>query len=79
MRAHPYFSYFIIPLFKKKKKLKPKAVRERAGENPGRNKHAFLKSLDFLYDVEGNIGGRRDSQGDTRYRLSACGRKIKVR
>lgn len=22
MRAHPYFSYFIIPLFKKKKKIK---------------------------------------------------------
>lgn len=80
MRAHPYFSYFIIPLLKKKKKkLKPKSVREWAGENPGRNKHAFLKSGDFLYDLEGNIGGRRDSQGDTCYRLSACDRKIKVR
>lgn len=79
MRAHPYFSYFIIPLLKKKKKLKPKAVREQTGEHPGRNKHAFLKSLDFLHDVEGNIGGRRDSQGDTRYRLSGWGRKIKVR
>lgn len=26
MRAHPYFSYFIILLFKKKKKLKPKQL-----------------------------------------------------
>lgn len=33
---------------KKNNNLKPKAVREWTGENPGGNKHAFLKSLDFL-------------------------------
>lgn len=58
MRAHPYFSYFIIPFFKKKLFFfKFKAVRKWAGENPGKNQHAFLKSLDFLYGTKGNTEG----------------------
>lgn len=47
-------------LKKKKFFFNPKLLRNGAGENPGRNKHAFLKSLDFLNGMEGNTGGRRD-------------------
>lgn len=49
MKAHPYFSYLIIPLFKKKFDfIFLIQGRKWIGENPGKNKHVFLRSLDFL-------------------------------
>ena len=44
MLAHPYFSYFIIPLFKKIF-FKSKTVRKWAGENPGRKKNIHFSKV----------------------------------
>ena len=67
MRAHPYFSYFIIPLSKKNFFFKFKDSKW-AGETQAKNQHAFLKSLDFPYDMEGDTEGERP-MGRERYML----------
>lgn len=65
MRAHPYFSYFIIPLFKKKKSFfNSRQLGNGLGKNQAKINIHFLKSLDFLDDMEGKTGERGGRQAE---------------
>lgn len=79
MRAHPYFSDFIMTFFKKKKFLS-KAVRELSGNKPRQKSTCIFEKSRFSLQRGGKHRGRGDGRAErgTCYRLPVCGGKTNI-